>query len=188
MKRRASRRRRMRLGKFFPRMPEEAAAPGAASAGRAGVGRLVLLGDPPFFDENDTDPHCCAWPQGCSCRAVACGDRGVSCDMGRRPLVRRRWRLGSPSGNAGNASPAPRPPRSPRQRRLRSRTPKSSRGAPRAFRRSREAAALPRWMPVPPVLTSRLHGASDPPPPRRFERVAHPCLLPVHLPGHSGMR
>ena len=30
----------------------------------------------------------------CSCRAVACGDRGVSFDRGRRPLVRRRWRRG----------------------------------------------------------------------------------------------
>ena len=91
---------------------------------------------------------------------LLCGDDGVS---------------GLRFRHARDASPAPRPPRSPRQRRLRSRTPKSSRRAPRAFRRSREAAALPRSMPVPPVLTSRLHGASDSPPPRRFERVAYPC-------------
>ena len=41
---------------------EESTAPGAASAARAGVGRLVLLGDPPSFDEDDSDPHCCVKP------------------------------------------------------------------------------------------------------------------------------
>ena len=62
-------------------------------------------------------------PKRCSCRAVACGDPGVSCDMGRRPLVRRRWRRGSPFPvRQGMPPPAPRPPRSPRQFRLRSRT------------------------------------------------------------------
>ena len=62
-------------------------------------------------------------PKRCSCRAVACGDRGVSCDMGRRPLVRRRWHRGSPfPARQGMPPPAPRPPRSPRQSRLRSRT------------------------------------------------------------------
>ncbi len=81
---------------------------------------LVLLGDPPSFDEDDANPQ----PQRCSCRAVACGDRGVSCDMGRRPLVRRRWRHGSPfPACQGMPPPIPRPPRSPRQLRLRSRTP-----------------------------------------------------------------
>ena len=41
---------------------EESTAPGAASAARAGVSRLVLLGDPPSFDEDDSDPHCCVMP------------------------------------------------------------------------------------------------------------------------------
>ena len=41
---------------------EGSTAPGAASAARAGVSRLVLLGDPPSFDEDDTDPHCCVKP------------------------------------------------------------------------------------------------------------------------------
>ena len=41
---------------------EGSTAPGAASAARAGVGRLVLLGDPPSFDEDDSDPHCCVKP------------------------------------------------------------------------------------------------------------------------------
>ena len=43
--------------------------------------------------------------------------------MGRRPLVRRRWRRGSPSpARQGMPPPAPRPPRPPRQSRPRSRT------------------------------------------------------------------
>ncbi len=46
-------------------------------------------------------------PQRCSCRAVACGGRGVSCDMGRRPLVRRRWRLGSPFPARRGCLPGP---------------------------------------------------------------------------------
>ena len=41
---------------------EGSTAPGVASAARAGVGRLVLLGNPPSFDEDDSDPHCCAMP------------------------------------------------------------------------------------------------------------------------------
>ena len=47
-------------------------------------------------------------PSRCSCRAVACGDRGVSRDMGRRPLVRRRWRLGSPFPARQGMPPRPR--------------------------------------------------------------------------------
>ena len=129
--------------------------PAPRQAGRAGVGRLVLLGDPPFFDENDADPHCCAWPQRCSCRAVACGDPGVSRDMGRRPLVRRRWRLGSPFPARQGCLPGPATASVAATVRLRSRTPAWSRRAPRVVRRSREAAALPRSMPVPPVLAGR---------------------------------
>ena len=62
-----------------------------------------------------------------------------------------------------------------------------SRRAPRAFRRSREAAALPCSMPMPPVLTGRpmAHPSIRP---RRLicGNVANPCL-PVHHPGHSRM-
>ena len=58
-----------------------------------------------------------------------------------------------------------------------------SRRAPRAFRRSREAAALPCSMPMPPVLTGRpmAHPSIRP---RRLKcgDVANPCL-PVHHPG-----
>ena len=44
---------------FFGESWRESTAPGAASAARAGVSRLVLLGDPPSFDEDDPDPHVC---------------------------------------------------------------------------------------------------------------------------------
>ena len=58
-----------------------------------------------------------------------------------------------------------------------------SRRAPRAFRRSREAAALPCSMPMPPVLTGRpmAHPSIRP---RRLKcgDVTNPCL-PVHHPG-----
>ena len=121
--RRAPERRRVRLWKFFRwvlggiyRARRRVKRPGPAFG-------LVLLGDPPSFDEDDANPHCCVKPQRCSCRAVACGDRGVSFDMGRRPLVRRRWRHGSPfPACQGMPPPIPRPPRSPRQFQLRSRT------------------------------------------------------------------
>ena len=39
---------------------------------------LVLLGDPPSFDEDVSDPHCCVKPLDAVALAVACGDRGVS--------------------------------------------------------------------------------------------------------------
>ena len=121
--RRAPERCRVRLWKFFQdewkgicRARHRVKRPGPAYGS-------VLLGDPPSFDEDDANPHCCVQPRRCSCRAVACGDRGVSCDMGRRPLVRRRWRRGSPfPARQGMPPLAPRPPRSPRQSRLRSRT------------------------------------------------------------------
>ena len=100
----------------------------------------------------------------CSCRAVACGDRGVSdSDMGRRPLVRRRWRHG-----CGVLFTA-RPGCLPSHRDCLDHHDSSgfdqglalSRRAPRVVRRSREAAALPCGTPLPPVLTGRPHGIAS---------------------------
>ena len=138
---------------------------------------LVLLGDPPPFDEDDANPHCCVKPERCSCRAVACGDRGVSCDMGRRPLVRRRRHRGSPSpARQGMPPPAPRPPRSPRQFGPRSRTllgpvvPREPSGGLARLphcrvRMSLTAVPVTAWhirpdSPLPPGM--RRHGASVP--------------------------
>ena len=147
----------------------------------------VLLGDPPSFDEDDSDPHCCVKPQRCSCRAVACGDRGVSCDMGRRPLIRRRWRHGSPFPVCqGMPPPAPRPPRSPRQFRLRSRT---LLGPVVPRERSEGFTRLPHcrvWMSLTAVPCRP--GASVSIRPRRLKcgDMAHPCQR-VHLPMRSAI-
>ena len=134
---------------------------------------LVLLGDPPSFDENDANPHCCVKPQRCSCRAVACGDRGVSFDMGRRPLVRRRWRHGSPfPACQGMPPPIPRPPRSPRQFQLRSRTllgPVVLRELSEGFTRLPHCRVGCYMLPV-----NGRHILLDSPPPP-FDRVAYPC-------------
>ena len=117
-------------------------------------------------------------PQRCSCRAVACGDRGVSCDMGRRPLVRRRWRCGHGFLNrmARDASPGCRHYLARRDSSASIKDSALSRRAPGTFRRFHGAAALPRpdvtysrpmpaWRirpdsPLPPVM--RRHGASVP--------------------------
>ena len=99
----------------------ESTAPGAASAARAGV-RVSFAGRSAVL-RGRFGPACLRDALRCSCLAVACGDPGVSCDMGRRPLVRRRWRRASPfPARQGMPPPPARPPRSPRQVRLRSRT------------------------------------------------------------------
>ena len=87
--------------------------------------------------------------------------------MGRRPLVRRRWRRGSaiPPPRQGMPPSPPRPPRSPRQSRLRCRTPSLSPRAPRTSQRSREAAACRVWMSIPPAIGRLAHPVDPPPPP-----------------------
>ena len=57
--RRAPERRRVRLWKFF-RWVLEGNLPRPAPRQRPGpVFGLVLLGDPPSFDKDDANPHCC---------------------------------------------------------------------------------------------------------------------------------
>ena len=122
-------------------------------------------------------------PERCSCRAVACGDPGVSRDMGRRPLVRRRWCRGSGVFRPpapGTPPRPPRPPRSPRQRRLRSRTllVPSCRASRQKVSRGCRAAASGCSMPT--------SGASRSAPAAwSMGDMAHPCQMPVHLPGDS---
>ena len=117
--------------------------------------------------------------------AVACGDRGVSFDMGRRPLVRRRWRLGcgvfQPPA-LGMPPKPPRPPRSPRQFRLRSRTSlvPSYPASRQKVSRSRRTAAFGCL-----DAARQSSRASRRFAPAAFRRVAHPCPMPVHLPGDS---
>ena len=57
--RRAPERRRVRFWKFFRRNGRESAAPGAALERPGPAYGSVLLGDPPSFDEDDANPHCC---------------------------------------------------------------------------------------------------------------------------------
>ena len=148
---------------------------------------LVLLGDPPSFDEDDSDPHVCVMP----CDAVAVPSLAAT------PACLATWAGGLLFGVDGVAGHRFRHARGclPRPRDRLGRHDSSgfdqgllwSRRAPRVVRRSREAAALPCSMPVPPVLTCRpmAHPVDPPPPP--FSRVAHPCPMPVHLPGDSRM-
>ena len=78
---------------FFSVGRQEAAAPGAASADRAGV-RISFAGRSAVPRRGRCGPALLRRALRCSCRAVACGGRGVSSDSGPRPLVRRRWHRG----------------------------------------------------------------------------------------------
>ncbi len=81
-------------GSLFGGNGRESGAPGAASAARAGV-RFSFAGRSPDLRRGRSGPALLRAAPRCSCGAVTCGDRGVSRDMGRRPLVRRRWRPGA---------------------------------------------------------------------------------------------
>ena len=93
--------------------------------------------------------------------------------MGRRPLVRRRWRHGSPfPACRGMPPPIPRSPRSPRQFRLRSRTllcPVVPRERSEGFTRLPHCRVGCSMLPV-----NERHILPDSPPPP-FGRVAYPC-------------
>ena len=113
-------------------------------AARAGVSRLVLLGDPPSFDEDDSDPHCCVKPLDAvalpslaataACRTRHGPPASCSAPMASRLRYLLTVRPGMP--------PWPPPlPQAPRQSRLRCRTSAVFPRAPRTFQRSREAAA-----------------------------------------------
>ena len=102
-------------GRKLPR-PAPRQRPGPASG-------LVLLGDPPSFDEDDSDPHVCVMP----CDAVAVPSLAATAACLSTWAGGLLFGADSAAGlgfqpHAGDTSPAPRPPRSPRQPRLRSRT------------------------------------------------------------------
>ena len=171
----------MRLGSFFRRVPKGSCRARRRVCGPGRRARLVLLGDPPSLDGDDADPHCCARPfdavavpspaAAAACLATWAGGLLFGADGVAAAAVNPQMR--------GMPPPPPRSSRSPRQRRLRSRTPKPSRRARRVPRRSREAAALPRW-----DAECRPAAHPDPPPPPwSASGMAHPCPMPVHLPG-----
>ena len=172
--RRAPERRRLRLWKFFRWVLEEnLPRPAPRQAARAGV-RVSFAGRSAVL-RGRFGPACLRDALRCSCLAVACGDPGVSCDMGRRPLVRRRlayW-LGVSYRVAGDASPAAATTSSATTVPASIKDCKPSRRAPRVVRWSREAAALPcSDAPCRPSKERRI--LIDPPPPP-CGRVAHPC-------------
>ncbi len=178
-------------GSFFGGSGRESTAPGAASAARAGVSRLVLLGDPPSFDEDVSDPHCCVKPfdavavpslaatRGASFPTLAAGllfgDDGVvvpvfSLPHDRDPsLVPAIASLATTVQASIKDLPCPVVPR------------ESSEG----LARPPPAACLD--VPAIRFLNDRMvHPFDSPPSP--FSRVAHPCPMPAHLPGDSRMR
>ena len=117
--------------------PEPRQRPGPASG-------LVLLGDPPSFDEDDTDPHCCVKPLD----AVALPSRAATaaCRTRQGPAASCSAPMASRLRCLSTVRPGmppwpPRLPQAPRQFRLRCGTPSPSPRAPRTFQRSREAAA-----------------------------------------------
>ena len=157
---------------------------------------LILLGDPPSFDEDDSDPHCCVKPLDAvalpslaataACRSRHGPPASCSAPMGSRSRCLLTVRPGMP--------PRPPPlPRSPRQSRLRCRTSAVSLRAPRTFQKSREAAACRVRCPLRPrsgawrIRSIRprrpsieRHGASVPmrlhlPPQLRHIRVSRNC-------------
>ena len=159
--------------------------PAPRRAARAGVCRLVFLGDPSSLDGDGPDPHRCARPQD----AVAVPSLAATAARRsqRRPLAscsatmasRSRFRPARP----GMPPRSPPLPRSPRQRRPRSRTRKPSRRAPRSIRWSREAPHCRARCPCRRCLPSRRNGASvDPPLPpamrRHGQSVPAGCISP----------
>ena len=73
----------------------KAAAPGTASSGTGRRTLISFAGRSAVLRRGRFEPALLRKAPRCSCLAVACGDPGVSdSDMGRRPLVRRRWRRG----------------------------------------------------------------------------------------------
>ena len=88
---------------------EGSTAPGAASAARAGV-RIILLGDPPSFDEDDSDPHCCVKPPDAvtlpsRAATAACRIRHGPTASCSAPMVSRlRWSLDRTARDASLAT------------------------------------------------------------------------------------
>ena len=144
---------------------------------------LVLLGDPPSL-KDVSDPHGCVKPQRCSCRAVACGDRGVSCDMG--PATSCSATMASRHGFFHRMSEDASPVTATAS--LATTGPASIKDSacPVVPRELSEGLAKPPscrvWMSVPPV---KMAAASRRSAPRRLRIRRHDesVPMPVHLPG-----
>ena len=147
---------------------------------------LVLLGDPPSFDEDDTDPHCCVKPLDAvalpsraataACRSSTWADGLLfGADGVAATVSRDRVRPGMP----------PRPPRlpqAPRQSRLRCRTPYSVPSCPANVPKVSRGRRLP-YLDV-HAARNRAPGASGSIRPRRPSSERRGVSVPtrVHLP------
>ena len=117
--------------------------------------RLVLLSDPPSFDEDDSDPHCCVKPLDAVAlpslaATAACRTRHgppASCSA---PMVSRlRCLL---TVRPGMPPWPPRLPQAPRQSRLRCRTPSLSPRAPANVPEVSRGRRLPCLMSMSPAI------------------------------------
>ena len=145
----------------------------------------MLLGDPPSFDEDDTDPHCCVKPLDAvalpslaataACRSRHGPTASCSAPMASRLRYLSTVRPGMP----------PRPPRlphTPRQSRLRCGTPSPSPRVPRTFLKVSRGRRLPYLMSTSPASGRMAHRVRSAPAARRSSGMAHPCPTRVHLP------
>jgi len=141
--------------------------------------RLVLLGDPPSFDEDDSDPHCCVKPLDAVAlpslaATAACRTRhgpSASCSAPMASRLRYLVTVYGPGCLPGHRDYL----KAPRQSRLRCGTPSPSPRAPRTFQRSREAAVCRVWMSTPPAIGRLAHPVRSAPAARRSSAMAHPC-------------
>ena len=139
---------------------------------------LVLLGDPPSFDEDDTDPHCCVKPLDAVAlpslaATAACRSRQGPTASCSAPTASRLRCLSTV--RPGMPPRPPRLPRTPRQSRLRCRTPSPSPRAPRTFLQVSRDRRLPYLMSMSPAIGRMTHRVRSAPAARRPSAMADPC-------------
>ena len=139
---------------------------------------LVLLGDPPSFDEDDTDPHCCVKPLDAvalpsRAATAACRTRQGPTASCSAPMVSRLRCLSTI--RPGMPPRPPRLPQAPRQFRLRCGTPSPSPRAPRTFLKVSRGRRLPCLMSMSPASGRMAHRVRSAPAARRSSGMAHPC-------------
>ena len=140
--------------------------------------RSVLLGDPPPFGEDDTDPHGCVKPLD----AVALPSRAATaaCRIRHGPTASCSAPMASRLRCLSTVRPGmppwpPRLPHTPRQSRLRCGTPSPSPRAPRTFLKVSRGRRLPYLMAMSPAIGRMAHRVRSAPAARRSSGMAHPC-------------
>ena len=147
-------------------------------AARAGVSRLVLLGDPPSFDEDDSDPHCCVKPLDAvalpslaataACRTRHGPPASCSAPMVSRSRCLLTVRPGDASQATATTSNATTVSASMQDI---CRVPSRPANIPEVSRGRR----LPYAMSTPPAIGRMAHRVRFAPTARRSSGMAHPC-------------